>query len=104
MSIFCDKGAKKLWASQEMYIEKVFERFNMKDVKSMSVPLGSHFKLTKSELSENEKEKIEKVPYTLAAGSLMYVMMYTRPDIVYVVGVVSRHLTNPGVDYWQAMK
>lgn len=37
-------------------------------------------------------------------GSLMYVMVCTRPDIAYSVGVVSMHLTNPGNEHWEAMK
>jgi len=27
-----------------------------------------------------------------------------RPDITYVVGVISRFLTNPGKEYWTALK
>ena len=35
-----------------------------------------------------------KVPYASAIGSLMYAMVCTRPDIGYVVGVVSRFMSN----------
>ncbi|RVW28627.1 Retrovirus-related Pol polyprotein from transposon TNT 1-94 [Vitis vinifera] len=31
---------------------------------------------------------MRKVPYALAVGSLMYVMVCTRPDIAHVIGVV----------------
>ncbi|GJW53299.1 retrovirus-related pol polyprotein from transposon TNT 1-94 [Tanacetum coccineum] len=41
-------------------------------------------------------ERISKVPYANAIGSLMYLMVCTRPDIAYVVSVVSRYLANPG--------
>ena len=44
------------------------------------------------------------VPYASAVGSLMYVMLCTRPDICYVVGVVSRFQSNPGPDHWIAVK
>lgn len=56
MSICCDRGARKLWASQEKYMEKVLEQLYMNNAKPMNLPLGSHFKLTKNDLSENEKE------------------------------------------------
>lgn len=59
MSIHCDKGVRKFWVLQEKYIKKVLERFNMKDAKLLSFPLGSHFKLIKN-LSENKKEEMEK--------------------------------------------
>lgn len=47
---------------------------------------------------------MSKVPYANAIGSLMYAMVYTRPDISHVVGVVSRYMHNPGKDHWQAVK
>ena len=31
-------------------------------------------------------------------------MLYTRPDICYTVGVVSRFQSNPGLDQWMAVK
>ena len=36
-----------------------------------------------------------KVPYASAIGSLMYVMVCTRPDIAQAVGAVSRYMNNP---------
>ncbi|GKB43530.1 retrovirus-related pol polyprotein from transposon TNT 1-94 [Tanacetum coccineum] len=32
-------------------------------------------------------------------GSLMYLMVYTRPDIAYAVSIVSKYLANPGLVY-----
>ena len=43
-------------------------------------------------------------PYASAVGSLMYAMLCTRPDICYVVGVVSRYQSNPRLDHWVAVK
>ncbi|KAL9266872.1 Retrovirus-related Pol polyprotein from transposon TNT 1-94-like protein [Drosera capensis] len=40
-----DKGAKKLCISQEKYIKKVLQRFNMNNAKVVSSTLTSHFKL-----------------------------------------------------------
>ena len=45
-----------------------------------------------------------KVPYASAVRSLMYAMVCTRPDIGYVVGVVSRSMSNPGKEHWNAVK
>ncbi|GJY74723.1 retrovirus-related pol polyprotein from transposon TNT 1-94 [Tanacetum coccineum] len=41
-------------------------------------------------------EKMDRVPYASAVGSLMYAMVCTRPDLAHAVGVVSRFLSNPG--------
>ena len=45
-----------------------------------------------------------KVPYASAIESLMYAMVCTRPDIGYAVGVVSRLMSNPGKEHWNAVK
>ena len=44
---------------------------------------------------------MSKVPYALAIGSLMYAMVYTRPDIAHAVGVVSRFISRPGKQHWK---
>ena len=45
-----------------------------------------------------------KIPYASTVGSLMYAMVCTWPDIGYVVGVVSRFMSNPGKEHWNAVK
>jgi len=68
--------------------------------------LGSRFRLTKdqSPRSEEEKADMANIPYASAIGSLMYAMVCTRPDIAHVVGVVSRFMSNPGREHWEAVK
>ena len=106
MKISRDRSKKLLWLSQERYIEKVLERFNMKDAKSVISPLAGHHKLNSKQCptSKKEKEEMRKVPYQSVVGSLMYAMVCTRPDIAYAVGVVSRFMTNPGKAHWEAVK
>ena len=47
---------------------------------------------------------MKNIPYASAIGSLMYAMLCTRPDICYVVGLESRHQSNPGEAHWKAVK
>ncbi|XP_042059319.1 secreted RxLR effector protein 161-like [Salvia splendens] len=47
---------------------------------------------------------MKKVPYTNAIGSVMYLMVSTRPDIAYVVSCLSRYMSNPGPVHWEALK
>ena len=58
----------------------------------------------KSPSNETEKSDMQRVPYASAVGSLMYAMVCTRPDIAHVVGIVSRFLSNPGREHWNAVK
>ena len=78
----------------------------MKDAKSVSTPLAGHLKLSKKfyRTTYEEKREMENIPYSLAIGSLMYVMVCTRSDIAHAVGVVSRFLSNPGKVYWKGVK
>ena len=106
IQIIHDRKAKKLWLSQEKYIEWVLERFNMKGVKSFSMPLASHFKLSKKNCpsTKEEKEKMSSIPYSSAVESLMYAMVCTHPDIAHAIGVVSRFLSNLGREHRKAVK
>ncbi|PKI67513.1 hypothetical protein CRG98_012097 [Punica granatum] len=78
----------------------------MGNAKPVSSPLASHFKLSSKQCptSEKEKEEMKKVPYSSAVGSLMYVMVCTMPDIAHSIGAVSRFLSNPGKEHWNAVK
>ena len=84
--------------SQEQYIEKVFERFNMSKAKMVSSPLISHFKLSSrhNPFIDKGNEDMRRVLHASVVGSLMYVMVCTRLDIAYAVGVVSHFLSNLG--------
>ena len=106
MEIRRDRGAGKLYLTQESYIKKVLERFGMKDAKPVSTPLASHFRLSaaQSPTSEEEEKYMARVPYSSAVGSIMYAMVCTRPDISQAVSVVSRYMANPGKEHWQAVK
>ena len=51
-----------------------------------------------------EENTMRQVPYAFAVGSLKYAMLCTRPDICYLVGMVSRYQSNLGLKHWQAVK
>ncbi|KAK3036321.1 hypothetical protein RJ639_031728 [Escallonia herrerae] len=106
MRITRDRKKKKLWLSQEEYIDKVLRRFNLHAFKPVTTPLAAHFKLSKelSPKNREDEEYMAQVPYTSVVGSLMYAMISTRPDIAHAVGVMSEFMTNPGKEHWQAVK
>ncbi|XP_042012296.1 secreted RxLR effector protein 161-like [Salvia splendens] len=63
----------------------------MLGAKIASVPLAAHFMLSKD-------------PYSNVIGSVMYLMVSTRPDMAYVVSCLGRYMANPGPVHWEALK
>ncbi|PHU03574.1 Retrovirus-related Pol polyprotein from transposon TNT 1-94 [Capsicum chinense] len=78
----------------------------MSKSKSISTPLAANFKIS-SEFCPKTEEEIEimsNVPYSSAVGSIMYAMVYTRPDLAYAVSMVSRYMHNPRKYHWDVVK
>lgn len=101
VKILRERSRKLLGLSQETYIKKVLERFQMQTCKPVGAPVekGDTLSLSMCPHTAKEKGKIARVPYSNNVGSLMYAMMYTRPDICHVVGLVSQFQANPGFTY-----
>ena len=78
----------------------------MNEVKPMSTSLDSHFRLGKEQSlkTKEESDHMSKVSYASAIVSLMYAMVCTRPDITHAMRVVSRYMSRPGKQYWEAVK
>ena len=72
----------------------------------MKVPILVGVKLSSEQCPkiEEEKEDMSHVPYASEVGSLMYAMVYTRPDISHEVGVLSRFMSKPGKEHWTTVK
>ncbi|KAE8709887.1 Tubulin beta-2 chain [Hibiscus syriacus] len=107
MEISKDRQRGELCLTQKQYLRKVLQCFGMNEnTKHISIPLASHLKLSSqsSPKTNEEREYMAKVPYANAAGSLMYVMVCTRPDISQAVGVMSRYMHDPGEGHWQVVK
>lgn len=75
----------------------------MAQCKCVSTPLWTQFKLSKAHepKTEIEEKKMSEIPYANIVGSIMYVMVCTRPDMAYVLSIVSRYMSNPGITHWQ---
>ncbi|KAK0589794.1 hypothetical protein LWI29_018597 [Acer saccharum] len=95
-----------LGLSQRSYIDKVLKRFGMQDSKPSDTPVakGDKFSLNQCPKNNLEVKEMQKIPYASAVGSLMYAQVCTRLDIAYIVGMLGRYLSNPGMDHWKVAK
>ena len=65
----------------------------MQDSKKGFVPfrVGSSLSVNQRSKTPAEIERMRGIFYASAVGSLMYAMLCTRPDIYFVLGMVSRY-------------
>ncbi|RVW61091.1 Retrovirus-related Pol polyprotein from transposon TNT 1-94 [Vitis vinifera] len=106
IKIHRDRFKGILGLSQETYINKVLERFRMKNCSPSVSPIvkGDRFNLNQCPKKDLEKEQMKNIPYASAVGSLMYAQVCTRPDIAFAVGMLGRYQSNPGIDHWKDAK
>ena len=95
-----------LGLSQVTYIDQILVRFNMVDSKKGIVPFRVGISLSSNQhpKTQAEIERMREIPYASAIESLMYAMLCTRPDICFVVVMVSRYQSDPGEEHWTTVK
>ena len=75
----------------------------MADCKSAPTPMKAGILLEKAE-SEYQATQEFKTNYQLMLGSIMYIMLQTRPDIAYAISKLSQFSSNPTERHYQALK
>lgn len=102
-----DRERKTIDIDQTRYIRKILERFQMSDSYPIGTPidLGTPKVLDMAYIQTKTKEKLEFdwQTYQEAIGSLMHLMVCTRPDIAYAVGRLSRYSQYPTGQHWRAV-
>ena len=51
-----------------------------------------------------EREYMTRMPYASTDGSLMYVMVCTRPNLSQAISKISRYMHDPGRGHWEVVK
>jgi len=95
-----DRKNHQISLSQEQYIKDMLKKFNMNDCKPMKTPADGNL----MKIIEGGKPLNSKTPYMEAIGSLIYIMVASRPDISYIVGILSRYMQNPTDKHWKFVK
>ena len=84
------------------FVESVLARVNvaLKNVKTLMTSTG-HLEPNPDPVEDNDPARVRE--YQSAIGSLMYIMLGTRPDLGYVVGRLSQFSANPSICHMQAV-
>ncbi|GAA0152655.1 hypothetical protein LIER_37534 [Lithospermum erythrorhizon] len=88
-----------IFMSQWKYAEQILSKFRMKDCKPVSTPAETSMKLRVN----SNKESVNPTLFKSLVGSLRY-LTFTRPDIMYALGLVSRYMETPKEDHFIATK
>ena len=104
MTVTRDRINRTLRLGQQAYLAKVLRDFGIEDYKaavtlmdtngSNLVPVPKDYVASQSEIKD----------YQRAIRSLMYAMLRSRPDIAFVVSMVSRFASNPTAEHITAVK
>nr|GFC54097.1 hypothetical protein [Tanacetum cinerariifolium] len=88
------------------YLDINFKRFKMENSNKGNLPLHHDIKISKDMCpkTNEELEKMSRVPYASAIGPIMYAMTYTRPDVSFALSMVSRHQQNLGEGHSTVVK
>ena len=86
--------------NQSGYVTRLLDRFNMQEAKPVATPVDVSSKLTKT----LDSEQFDQVLYQSAVGSLLYVSIWTRPDVTYAVANVAKFCASPTKEHWTAVK
>ncbi|KAM7502462.1 hypothetical protein LguiB_001366 [Lonicera macranthoides] len=88
-----------IYLSQRKYARELLERFGLQNGNPVKNPIVPGCKLSK----EGEGVTVDATAYKQLIGSLLYITA-TRPDLMYVVCLLSRFMANPTVLHMQAAK
>jgi hypothetical protein len=102
MSVRRDRATRSIFLSQTTYLEKVLRDFGMDQCAPNATPVSTS-KFGEPGPDYKAADKLKEW-YAKAIGSLMYLMMGTRPDIAFAVSLCSRHLANPTNEHQTAVK
>jgi Reverse transcriptase (RNA-dependent DNA polymerase)/gag-polypeptide of LTR copia-type len=107
MRITRRRQRRELFIDQEQYLEKILQRIGLpmeSSSKAKPRPTPVSGKYDKLEPAKEDEERGDKAKYQRDIGSIMYAMVYTRPDIAFHIGQLSQQLRDPTVRHQSAVK
>jgi hypothetical protein len=98
IKIYRDRSKRLIGLSQDTYIDKILNWFNMQDSKKGFLPMSHVITLSKKQCptDPDEQERMRAIPYASTIGSIMYAMICTHPDVSYALSAMSRYQSNYG--------
>ncbi|GJS90266.1 retrotransposon protein, putative, ty1-copia subclass [Tanacetum coccineum] len=102
IKIYRDRSRWLVRLCQSTYIKKILKQYHMENSKRGSIPMQEKLRLSKSQgvSTPAELKRMQNVSYASVVGSIMYVVICTRPDVAFAQNITSRFQQNSGDLYW----
>ncbi len=104
IEILRDRKSGTLKLTQTRYIESLLRQYGLENANSVGMPMDPNIKLDTVPDNENDEPRSRSYSYASLIGSLMYLAVATRPDIVFAVYQLASFTNNPGMQHWAAAK
>jgi hypothetical protein len=92
--------------SQESFIDAIITKYNFVDAKPAAIPMDTSAQYSQDQCptSAAQTAEMKLVPFRSALGSLMYLVIGSRPDIAFAVSTMAQFANNPGWAHWEGVK
>jgi hypothetical protein len=98
MNMVYKKEKGEVILRQHTYIEAIVEKYGLTTLLPRKLPMVHGLALVKSEQSTSEHFD----EYGSLIGALLFLAVCTRPDIAFAVGVLSKFVSRPTKEHWEA--
>lgn len=95
-----ERTSSQIFLHQQAYTKRILQRFGMSNASPVRTAADACNKLKLACGSE----RADDVPYRELVGSVMFLMVSTRPDIAYAVSSLSKYLDKHQKEHWTAAK
>lgn len=98
-----DRKRRTLTLDQEEYLDAALTKFGITHAQYVSkkIPAADYHHLRPA---TGDDEMIDTTEYQQAIGSMIHPMVYTRPDIAFVLGRLSQYMAKPAKHHGLALK
>jgi transposase InsO family protein len=97
-----NRQARTIKIHQSQMVGDLLSAAGFGDCKPNALPMQHRFKLGPAE--EGTEVLQEQQEYASTVGSLLYLVVCTRPDLAVAVGILARHTARPGPEHVEALK
>jgi hypothetical protein len=103
MNLEYDQSKRRIMMSQQTYIKAIVQKYGLETLLPRSLPMAPGMVLRVGEGREfsSDGEKLFQ-QYGSLVGALLFLAVCTRPDISFAVGILSKFVTDPRKEHWDA--